>query len=226
MSFKTGTGSSFAIGTTLATPNGTQAEYEADSYTTVSEVESVGEFGDAREIVATSRAVDSLSSADVETDDIVSQESQTARPVVSKDAPSKDDLKNAITAAGDKKPIDRVDSQATPTQVAALPTGGDKSGVTSQAISMPKGSGTVQGMGESFSAQLSTGIATFSVPFSLLPARGRGHAEGATSDVAGGRVQRAAGAHGSEREPVVLGAGCGHAAVSFPQWLLHRSSRA
>ncbi|HVY30602.1 MAG TPA: SpvB/TcaC N-terminal domain-containing protein [Polyangiaceae bacterium] len=54
----------------------------------------------------------------------------------------------------------------------ALPTGGDKSGVTSQAISVPKGSGTIQGMGESFSAQLSTGIATFSVPFSLPAARG------------------------------------------------------
>lgn len=51
MSFKTGTGSTFAIGTTLAAANGTQAEYEADSYTTVSEIESVGEFGDAREIV-------------------------------------------------------------------------------------------------------------------------------------------------------------------------------
>jgi RHS repeat-associated protein len=54
----------------------------------------------------------------------------------------------------------------------ALPTGGDKSGVTSQSISVPKGSGTIQGMGESFSAQLSTGIATFSVPFALAAARG------------------------------------------------------
>src|SRR5688572_22199410 len=37
---------------------------------------------------------------------------------------------------------------------------------------MPKGSGTIEGMGESFSAQLSTGIATFSVPFALPAARG------------------------------------------------------
>ncbi|MEO8905254.1 MAG: toxin TcdB middle/N-terminal domain-containing protein [Polyangiaceae bacterium] len=57
-------------------------------------------------------------------------------------------------------------------QALALPTGADKSGVTSKAISLPQGSGKIQGMGESFSAQLSTGIATFSVPFSLPHARG------------------------------------------------------
>lgn len=55
---------------------------------------------------------------------------------------------------------------------AALPTGADKSGVTSQAISVPKGAGTIQGMEESFSAQLSTGIATFSIPIALPRARG------------------------------------------------------
>jgi RHS repeat-associated protein len=57
-------------------------------------------------------------------------------------------------------------------QPLSLPGGADKSGVTSQAISVPKGSGSIQGMGESFSAQLSTGIATFSVPFALPKARG------------------------------------------------------
>ena len=57
-------------------------------------------------------------------------------------------------------------------QALSLPTGADKSGVTSKAISLPQGSGKIQGMGESFSAQLSTGIATFSVPFSLPHARG------------------------------------------------------
>ncbi|MCB9583780.1 MAG: hypothetical protein H6718_00190, partial [Polyangiaceae bacterium] len=55
---------------------------------------------------------------------------------------------------------------------AALTSGEDKSGVTSKAISVPKGSGTVQGMEESFSAQLSTGIATYSVGFALPTARG------------------------------------------------------
>jgi RHS repeat-associated protein len=54
----------------------------------------------------------------------------------------------------------------------ALPTGADKTGVSSQAISVPSGAGKIQGMGESFSAQLSTGIATFNVPISLPAARG------------------------------------------------------
>jgi hypothetical protein len=48
MAIKTGTGCSIAIGTVLATPNGTQAEYEADTYTSLGEVETIGEFGDVR----------------------------------------------------------------------------------------------------------------------------------------------------------------------------------
>ncbi|MCA9593472.1 MAG: hypothetical protein KC776_09185, partial [Myxococcales bacterium] len=60
-------------------------------------------------------------------------------------------------------------SRAEPT---SLPTGADKSGVTSKTISVPKGAGTIKGMEESFSAQLSTGIGTFSVPLSLPAARG------------------------------------------------------
>ncbi len=58
------------------------------------------------------------------------------------------------------------------TDTLGLPSGDDKSGVTSQAISIPKGAGSIKGMDESFSAQLSTGIATFSVPFALMQARG------------------------------------------------------
>src|SRR5690606_36246297 len=57
-------------------------------------------------------------------------------------------------------------------QTQALPSGDDKLGVTSQAISVPDGAGSIEGMGECFSAQLSTGIATFSVPFALPKARG------------------------------------------------------
>ncbi|MGH7293795.1 MAG: toxin TcdB middle/N-terminal domain-containing protein, partial [Polyangiaceae bacterium] len=53
-----------------------------------------------------------------------------------------------------------------------VPAGSDKTGVSSQAISVPQGSGKVQGMGESFSTQLSTGVASFTVPFALVPARG------------------------------------------------------
>ena len=59
-----------------------------------------------------------------------------------------------------------------PPEIKSLVTGENKSGVTSKAISVPKGPGTIQGMGESFSAQPSTGIATFSVPFSMPKARG------------------------------------------------------
>jgi RHS repeat-associated protein len=59
------------------------------------------------------------------------------------------------------------------TKEAVAPAGTvDKSGASSQAINVPKGAGTLQGMGESFSAQISTGIASFSLPFSLPPARG------------------------------------------------------
>jgi RHS repeat-associated protein len=54
----------------------------------------------------------------------------------------------------------------------SLAVGGDKTGVSSQAISVPQGAGKIQGMGESFSTQLSTGVANFSVPFALVPARG------------------------------------------------------
>ena len=53
-----------------------------------------------------------------------------------------------------------------------VPLGGAKTGVSSQAISLPQGAGKIQGMGESFSTDLSTGVATFTVPFSLVPARG------------------------------------------------------
>src|SRR5690606_32088499 len=47
------------------------------------------------------------------------------------------------------------------------------SGVTGQTISLPKGEGSIEGMEESVSAQLSTGIATFSVPLALPNGRGK-----------------------------------------------------
>lgn len=59
MAIKTATGSTIAIGTTLATPNGTQAEYEADTYTTVGSIESISEFGDQRSAVQFSSLSDS-----------------------------------------------------------------------------------------------------------------------------------------------------------------------
>ncbi len=64
-------------------------------------------------------------------------------------------------------------TQSPSVTVDALPiAGGDKTGVSSQAISLPQGTGKIQGMGESFSTQMSTGVATFMVPFSLVTARG------------------------------------------------------
>ncbi|MFW5740487.1 MAG: SpvB/TcaC N-terminal domain-containing protein, partial [Myxococcota bacterium] len=48
----------------------------------------------------------------------------------------------------------------------------NKTGVGAQAISVPDGAGTIEGMGESFSAQPSTGIATFSIPIGMPKARG------------------------------------------------------
>ena len=80
------------------------------------------------------------------------------------------DLEKASAAAADRAP--EAAGAAAPEQALALPTGTDKTGVTSNAISLPQGSGKVQGMGESFSAQLSTGIASYSVPFTLPTARG------------------------------------------------------
>jgi RHS repeat-associated protein len=84
------------------------------------------------------------------------------------------DVKKKLTLGGTRASAP-VTPPATPPEIdqsLALPSGADKSGVTSKAISLPQGSGKIQGMGESFSAQLSTGIATFSVPFSLPHARG------------------------------------------------------
>ncbi len=53
-----------------------------------------------------------------------------------------------------------------------LPSGAAKTGVSSQAMSLPQGAGKVDGMGESFSTNLSTGVGTFSIPIATLPARG------------------------------------------------------
>jgi RHS repeat-associated protein len=82
------------------------------------------------------------------------------------------DVKKKLTLAGGVAPTTPPAVPPGLDQPLGLPSGADKSGVTSKAISLPQGSGKIQGMGESFSAQLSTGGATFSVPFSLPHARG------------------------------------------------------
>ena len=80
------------------------------------------------------------------------------------------DQPKEISVSTEAPPI--APSVSKPIETVALPSGADKSGVTSKSISVPKGAGTIQGMEESFSAQLSTGIATFSVPIALPAARG------------------------------------------------------
>lgn len=52
-----------------------------------------------------------------------------------------------------------------------LPTAATK-GVSHETVHLPQGAGKVQGLGESFSAQLSTGIATYTVPFAVPAGRG------------------------------------------------------
>ncbi|MFT3927537.1 MAG: SpvB/TcaC N-terminal domain-containing protein [Myxococcales bacterium] len=53
----------------------------------------------------------------------------------------------------------------------ALPSGPAKSAVTPQAISLPKGEGSIEGMGESFTPMLSTGTGTYSIPIALPKGR-------------------------------------------------------
>ena len=55
---------------------------------------------------------------------------------------------------------------------ASLTTGKNKTGASAQSISVPTGPGTIEGMVESFSAQDSTGVSTFQVPFALPAPRG------------------------------------------------------
>ena len=78
----------------------------------------------------------------------------------------------AIRATG-ATPSEPISLAGAPSVPQSLPVDGTgKTGVSSQAISLPQGTGKIQGMGESFSTQLSTGVANFTVPFTLVPARG------------------------------------------------------
>jgi RHS repeat-associated protein len=52
-----------------------------------------------------------------------------------------------------------------------LPSGPDKSAATPQAIALPKGEGSIQGMGESFTPDLSSGTGTFAVPIAVPKGR-------------------------------------------------------
>jgi RHS repeat-associated protein len=52
-----------------------------------------------------------------------------------------------------------------------LPTGPSKTAVTPQQIALPKGEGSIEGMGESFTPNLSSGTGTFSVPIAVPKGR-------------------------------------------------------
>ena len=49
--------------------------------------------------------------------------------------------------------------------------GKDKSGVSPQAISLPSGPGSIEGLGESFEPQLNSGTVSYRIPFKTLPGR-------------------------------------------------------
>ncbi|UJR84230.1 SpvB/TcaC N-terminal domain-containing protein [Sandaracinus amylolyticus] len=59
-------------------------------------------------------------------------------------------------------------AEAEPT---SLPTGGDRSAVAPSRISLPDGEGSIEGLGESFSASLVTGALSFTLPIALPPGR-------------------------------------------------------
>jgi RHS repeat-associated protein len=55
--------------------------------------------------------------------------------------------------------------------LANLTSGPGKNAVTAESIALPKGEGSIEGMGESFTPNLSSGTGTFSVPIALPPGR-------------------------------------------------------
>ncbi len=84
-------------------------------------------------------------------------------------------LASRARKASNAKPTDSLVAKgpnlSTPsTPLASLPTGSDS--VSAQSIALPSGAATVGGLGESFSAQLTTGIMTLSVPFAVPSPRG------------------------------------------------------
>ncbi len=99
-------------------------------------------------------------------------------PKVSGSPPSRASPSKPVTASSNKAKVDpklvpnavAPSADIPPVPPAALPKADDA--VSAQAIALPGGAATVGGMGESFSAQLTTGIATFSVPFALPAPRG------------------------------------------------------
>jgi len=79
----------------------------------------------------------------------------------------------AGSSSGDGKASGAADPGAVQSALDAAPEGG---GVSPSAAALPGGAATQLGLGESFSAQLSTGGAAYSVPIALPPARGHAQA--------------------------------------------------
>jgi RHS repeat-associated protein len=101
-----------------------------------------------------------------EDDDAVGREQQldrAAREGLPKATP------DTLTRPGDQS----ADTQVSPISDVDDPASQDKSGASPQALALPSGEGSVDGLGESFEPLLSTGTATFSLPIQVPPARGR-----------------------------------------------------
>ncbi len=88
-----------------------------------------------------------------------------------KAAPEAKTSKAKASAATTSAPAPKATVDAT-TPAAAPAAAPDRAAVSSHAIALPQGQGKVEGLGESFSVQASTGIATFAVPIPVPPARG------------------------------------------------------
>ncbi|MBI2895324.1 MAG: hypothetical protein HYY06_17345, partial [Deltaproteobacteria bacterium] len=88
-----------------------------------------------------------------------------------RDARFSDDLDPDSRALDPRPDFTEIDRRGAELEPIALPAGESKSGVTPQALSLPSGGGSVEGLGESFSPLLSSGTATFSVPVALPPGR-------------------------------------------------------
>jgi RHS repeat-associated protein len=91
-----------------------------------------------------------------------------ARAQVSKEEAAK--VKAAAGAAGSSAGAGA--GAGSSTVLAGPANAPDRSQVSARAISLPQGAGKVDGLGESFSVQASTGVATFTVPIPVPPARG------------------------------------------------------
>ncbi|UJR85584.1 SpvB/TcaC N-terminal domain-containing protein [Sandaracinus amylolyticus] len=63
------------------------------------------------------------------------------------------------------------ETEPTEIEPTSLPTGGDRSAVSSSRIALPDGEGSIEGLGESFSASLSSGALSFSLPIALPAGR-------------------------------------------------------